>query len=616
MPLDPSHLLVQKLLNIAMLHGTTLRTSTPNFRTSFLLALLSVCLASPVARAYEVELSAPEPLKKLLTEHLDVIRYSSRKDINPDQLNFMVATTSEQVMQLASTEGYFSPVTTVSANPEGGKTVVRIAVNPGLKTKVTEVQIDVNGAASTRSPRQVDALRRRWALKAGDVFVQEDWAASKEGGLQILQERRYPAARVVDSEARVFADELAAKLAVEYDSGPLFTLGAPKVNGANRYPSSIVYNVNPVPVGEEYSAERLLEFQRQILRTPYYSNVVINIDRNISNANEAPINVQVTEYPTQRIRGGAGYTTDTGAHLGGLYSHNNLFGRAWVFDAKVDLDQRRQVGSVKLTLPPAPGATVDSLHGSVERTALEGIDLRSQRFGVRRSSTTDQRDTVYSIDLYRDRLAQLDGATPPPDTLVQPGSHQALVAGVSQSWRKLDNPVFPRKGRVVSYQAGIAVKGVLSDQSFVRLDGQLHEYLPVGRRNVVVLRTELGAVLSEAGNAAIPASLLFRTGGTESVRGYGFQSIGNTNERTGTVYPTRYLATGSAEYQHWISAVWGGAVFYDVGLATDTWQDRSLFHALGAGVRWRSPVGTVRLDLAYGFQKRQVRPHLSLGVAF
>jgi len=138
-------------------------------------------------------------------------------------------------------------------------------------------------------------------------------------------------------------------------------------------------------------------------------------------------------------------------------------------------------GGSTLTPAPAPGATVDSLHSSFERTALEGIDLRSQRLGLRRSSTTDLRETVYALDLYRDRLAQLNDATPPPDTLVQPGSHQALVASVSQSWRQLDNPVFPRKGRMVSVQAGVAIKGLLTDQSFVRLDGQLREYLTVLR---------------------------------------------------------------------------------------------------------------------------------------
>lgn len=559
-------------------------------------------------------MTAPDALKDLLSEHLDVVRLSSRKDINADQLNFMIATVSEQVAQLAATEGFFSPVTTVNTARDGETMVVRVTVDPGPRTVVSNVDVQVGGAAQSQSPTQVDSLRRGWQLRPGQAFRQEEWAAAKESGLQILQDLRYPAARIADSQARILTDANAAELAVAYDSGPLFTLGVLKLSGTQRYPASIVYNVNPITVGEEFSTARLLELQRQILRTPYFSNVVIDIDRDASQAVETPVIVKVTEHPNQRVRGSIGYTTDGGAHLGGLYSHNNVLNRAWVFDGQLDLDQRRQFSSLQLALPPAPGALIDSLHGSFERTTLKGIDLRSQRLGLRRSHATDTHDTVVSLEYYRDRLEQIDGATPPPQTFVQPGSHQALVFGGVRSWRAVDDLVFPRKGRVTSIDGGIALKGVLSDQTFIRLHGKLHEYVPIGYRDLVVLRGELGAVWSQAGNAAIPASLLFRAGGTESVRGYDFQSIGN--ERAGTVYPARYLAAASVEYQHWVSEHWGGAAFYDVGTAADAWQDKSLFNAVGGGVRWRSPVGTVRLDLAYGFQKNQIRLHLSFGVAF
>jgi translocation and assembly module TamA len=76
------------------------------------------------------------------------------------------------------------------------------------------------------------------------------------------------------------------------------------------------------------------------------------------------------------------------------------------------------------------------------------------------------------------------------------------------------------------------------------------------------------------------------------------------------------MVTGSAEYQHWLSQQWGGALFYDVGSATDSWANRSTKVGTGVGVRYRSPVGTVNLDLAYGVQAKQFRPHISLGIAF
>lgn len=594
------------------------RLSISRLRTCcarLLFTWLLIGISTPAwSASYRVELDAPDALDDLLTEFLDLFRYRDREDIGIDQLNFMVATAPEQVADLAATEGYFSTNTKVNVDRSGEVPVVHLTVEAGPRTHVTKANVDVRGAAAERSPEQVEQVLEQWPLNEGDAFTQEQWAAAKQSGLQILQRRRYAAARLAESEARIYADRQEAELTAIYDSGPVFTLGPLNIAGTSRYPERIIRNINPLREGEEYSAERLLEFQRQLLRTPYYGNAVIDIEENPANANLAPVNVRVTEFPTQRVRGAIGYTTDTGAHLEGRYSHNNIFGRAWVLDAQTRVEQERQLGALELSMPPSKGAFVNSIFGSIDRTTLSGVDLQSRRLGVRRARSTDTRDTAYTLTYYRDELEQLNNAPLPPDVVIQPGAHQALVLGISKTRRKVDNQLFPRNGRIVVLEAGIAVKGVLTDQTFLRGYGQLREFIPVGQRDIVVLRAELGAVITKGGNASIPASLLFRAGGTESVRGYEFQSIGNVSN--GTVFPTRYLATGGVEYQHWFREQWGGAVFYDVGAATDDWANKDLFHAVGVGVRWRSPVGRVNADLAYGFQDQRLRPHLSLGVAF
>ena len=112
----------------------------------------------------------------------------------------------------------------------------------------------------------------------------------------------------------------------------------------------------------------------------------------------------------------------------------------------------------------------------------------------------------------------------------------------------------------------------------------------------------------------IPASLRFRAGGTDSIRGYGFQSIGT--RKGASVLPAKYLGTASLEYQYWFKPDWGAAVFWDTGTATDNLDGVKLYHGVGVGARWRSPVGPVQLDVGYGIQDRKIRPHISLGVAF
>jgi translocation and assembly module TamA len=575
---------------------------------------LLLIAAMPAHAQYKTEITAPKPLKKLLKDFLDLSRYQDRKDLGDDQFNFMIATVAEQVTKLAATEGYFSPITTVNVDRSAKQPVVHLKVDPGKRTVVTDVALTVTGAATSQAPLQVAKLKTDWSLKTGQPFRQEDWATAKQEGLDSLARRRFAAAKLVDSQAKIDADKAQAGLSAGYESGPVFTLGALNITGTKRYPETIVRNVNPLHVGEEYSVDRLLEFQRQVLRTPYFSNVVIDIDKDPDNAVAAPVNVQVTEFPTQRIRGGVGYTTDTGAHVEGLYSNANVFGKAMVLESQIRLEQRRQFGTVTLSKPPDTSGYVDSVHVSTDRTTLAGIDLRSRRLGVRHAKETDRRQDAYTLEYYSDSLQQINDASLPTDTIVEAGTQRALVAGLEKTLRHVDSLIFPRKGYIVTGQAGVAVKGLITDQTFVRLFGRGTHYRPIGKRDVLLLRAELGAVVSRTGNSSIPASLLFRAGGTDSVRGYGYQTIGNT--RNGTVYPARYLATGSVEYQHWFNEKWGSAAFYDVGAATDRWSDRKLFHAIGSGVRYRTPVGTVNADLAYGLQSKTIRPHLSLGVAF
>lgn len=577
--------------------------------------LLVALILDPSAHAaYRVDLNAPAPLKALLNEHLDLMRYREREDLSDDQLEFMIATVEDQVGKLAATEGYFSPVTTVASDRMQGVVLVRLTVAPGPRTNVFQVNLNVTGPAAQQSPDQAARVQLDWPLPAGAPFRQPDWSDAKEAGLQILQRRRYPAARIAASQALIDADGQRAELYVLYDSGPLFTFGAARISGTRRYPDSIIRNINPLRMGEPYSVDRLLEFQRQIMRLPYFSNVVIDFNEDATDPLMVPVDVNATEYPTQRLRAGAGLTSDTGAQIEGRYGHNNIAGRAWALEAVLRLEQKRQLTSIGLSLPPRPGGFVHNAHASTDRTTLEGIDLRSNRVGARRTRIGDRQDTSYSIEYYRDRLEQVSGAPLPAEIVIEPGAHQALVVGFDKTWRRVDRPAAPRRGRIINIALGAALKGLLTDQSFLRGYGRLRQYFPVRERHLVVLRAELGAVGSRGGNASIPASLLFRAGGTDSVRGYGFQSIGN--ERNGVVYPARFLATGGLEYQHWLSGTWGAAVFYDVGMAADRWSGKSFFHGIGVGARWASPVGRINADLAYGFQSKEVRPHLALAVIF
>jgi translocation and assembly module TamA len=140
-----------------------------------------------------------------------------------------------------------------------------------------------------------------------------------------------------------------------------------------------------------------------------------------------------------------------------------------------------------------------------------------------------------------------------------------------------------------------------------------------GHRSRIALRGEAGAVL--AGNDVdVPVTLLFLTGGDTTVRGYSYQSIGNRLD-DGSVFGARYMAMASLEWQHPVTLFgdagsWEHTLFVDTGTATDHVRDAELFTGVGTGMRWRSPVGPLQLDVAYGLETDKWRLHLRIGFQF
>ncbi|AXE91590.1 autotransporter assembly complex protein TamA [Paraburkholderia sp. DD10] len=571
-----------------------------------MLAVTDAHAARRAAASYKVEIEAtPRSLRKLLEEHLDIARFAKRPDISDDQFQFLITATPQQVRDLASTQGYFTPVVRTDVRTVDDKKRVTVSVDPGPLTTISSISISFRGAVLTEDPAQENTARFAFSLHEGDPFSQGGWDDAKNAALKALQARRYLGAKIYHSEARVDPRTHEATLSVTYESGPTFTMGKLDVSGTRRYPEQIVDNVNPISVGDIYDVQRVAELQRQLQNTPYYASVAIDVDSDPAKPLETPMHVKVSEYPYNSVRGGVGYSTDNGPLIQGAYSYLDTFGKAWPFTIEGRVDQNQQYGQIQLAMPPGRRAWTNSVLASYTTTDVSDTRIYSIRAGVQRARTSQFIDYNYSILFYQDRLDQ---------NAIAPTTSRALVPSWSWTRRHTDDPLFPRSGNLLHVEAGFAVKGVLTDQTFIRGYARGQQYLPIGKEDIVLLRAELGGVFTSGSSSGIPASLLFRAGGSNSVRGYGYQSIGNSV--AGSVLPTKYLVTATAEYQHWFTHDWGAAAFFDIGTATDTWGEKVFYPGVGIGARWRSPVGPVNVDVAYGIRNQSVRPYLTLGIAF
>jgi translocation and assembly module TamA len=244
------------------------------------------------------------------------------------------------------------------------------------------------------------------------------------------------------------------------------------------------------------------------------------------------------------------------------------------------------------------------LAAGIERSTLQNQEIRALTIGGKQSTISGKIECTAALQYI---IEQEDVG----DEISR--SHKALYPNYSWAIRDVDDLTDPRRGYVLTLQAGGALEALLSDADFLRGYARWTGYRSLGPENLFIFRAEAGSVLTSS-RLGVPATLLFRAGGDGSVRGYDYQSLGI--READAVVGGRYLAVASAEYVRWIVPNWGAAVFYDVGDAFDELGDFKANAGYGVGARWKSPVGPVGLDVAYGEEAHSIRLHFSLGVSF
>ncbi|MEO8807693.1 MAG: BamA/TamA family outer membrane protein [Burkholderiaceae bacterium] len=576
---------------------------------------------------YRVEVQAPDALRALLTTYLDLSRFQNApatEGITPAELERLVRAAPAQARSLLETAGYFSADVQVERGPtqSGELPLLRVIVVPGPQARVANFTLDVHGALDEAARRgdpaaveEVATLRRQWPLQAGRAFRQSAWTDAKNGTLAQLRARGYAAASWNETHARVDARDNSVALAVTIDSGPLFLIGEIRIEGLQRYDAEAVRKLAYFEPGTPYTEKTLLDFQERVQKVGLFEGAAVELDANPETASAAPVLVKLKELPLQQATAGVGYSANTGPRLTFEHTHRRVFGSRWVAKNKFELGAELKSWSGELISHPLDGLYRNLLGGAVSqlRSADQVLNAWSARVG--RTQDTPRIERLYFFELTQ---AKLEGE--------QVGS-LASAASYNYHWvyRDIDSVLLPTRGLTTSAQAAAGyargsrtLLGVTeSDRGpFGRLYVRMTWYQPLGDAWYATLRGEAGQVFTR-NVVGIPETLLFRAGGDDSVRGYAYRTLGPTVG--GVVSSGRTLLTASAEIARPISARYPAfwwAAFVDAGNAADRFSELHPALGYGVGVRWRSPVGPLRVDLAYGQETRRVRAHLSIGIAF
>jgi translocation and assembly module TamA len=568
-----------------------------------------------------LEVDAPGALKALLERHLDLVRLGSLggDDIDDTEWARLIDASPTQVRDLLQTEGYFAPVVRIERTPGRGsneRDLVRLSVEPGPRARISRVTIEAEGeleraatAGDGYGEATLAALRKEWELPVGAEFRNAGWSDAKATALSRLRSAGYASAVWAGTGAAVDAAKNEVRLFLVVDSGPLYRLGPLQIEGLVVQDPETVRNLAYTRGGVPVTESLLLDFQERLQKSGLFETVAVTLEPDLTQAAAAPVMVRVRETPLQTYTFGVGISANTGPRFSVEQQLRRPFGLPVSSSLKIEIGEKRQAWDGELSTRADERLYRNLLGAAVERLRSDSDVVLSQRVRLGRTQDTQRIERLGFVEW--ERSSRRTNAGERADAV-------AVSLNFHGGWRDVDSVVLPTTGETLSAQLGIGRSHGTDAKTgtFGRTYGRLTVYRPLGRTLYGQARLEVGRVFLEPG-MVVPESLRWRAGGDESVRGYGYRELGPVVD--GAVGSGETILTGSLELARPITAampsLWG-AIFVDGGNAATSFGQLEPVYAYGFGVRWRSPVGPLRIDLAWAEDATTPRLHFSIGIAF
>lgn len=582
---------------------------TSGFR--FLVCLLFVGVFSQafaVEPSYSVVVKADNSAARdILTQHLDLITQRELEDLDDEMIGILVEETPEAAQKLLETLGFFNSKVVVNT-VEGGYEVVATVGPPTIVDNVSvllEGPILQDGSLGARYRSAMSG----WELPINSTFTQDKWSNSKTAVLRSVTAKAYPLAKITHSRATVDPVQNTAVLEMNVDSMQEIRFGEIRVIGTQRYPKRIVTNMADFNYGSVYELNKLLDFQGALEQDGHFSNVVVSALFDEIKDDHVPVQAVLIEVPRQRLDLGLKVDSEEGlgTHFG--YTHYNIFKRGYTGSVVTDLSKNEQSFSVGLSLPRGANGYYHTIGTALKNSQVQNVRTKSGTASVWRGRKKGDIESRVGFEYLLDSSNIVNG----PEL----GDTHALLTTFGWTQRKVDSMLHPRNGRLLDLSLSVTPGSLASSTTIGRVNSRVaFYYTPEDvQLGTWLARAEVGYIKA-ADNSKVPTTLLFRTGGANTVRGYEFQSIGIPGENNSVLGGTT-LATASIEYQYPFTDSISGALFHDVGdVGMKNFNDLSFKQSTGFGVRWFSPVAPLALDIAQAHEDKKWRWNLSLGLVF
>ncbi|WP_125931852.1 autotransporter assembly complex protein TamA [Thiosocius teredinicola] len=477
----------------------------------------------------------------------------------------------------------------------------KVAVELGERVTVRKRSVAVQGEA--KDDPAMKALLADLPLAKGAPLNHGEYEAIKDRLRALASQRGYFDFAFSRQQLRVYPDDAAAEIDLVADSGPRYRFGEIRI-GEQPLDRQFIDKLTQVREGEPYNARQLTALDRSLNDAGYFQRVEVRALFDEKRDGAVPIEIVFDPQKRHAWRFGVGYATDTGPRGTVRYDNRYVNDVGHQFKSELRLSPVESGLTADYTVPGEKplletysfGARL--LHEETETADSDSITL----FARQQLKTCKWKQTRFLEWMYEDSTVGDDNT-----------SSYLLMPGISFERLEADDPLRTYRGYRIFFETRAAHENLLSSASFVQLRADLKGIYRFGDAGRLTSRIEIGATIGDSIDN-LPASLRFFAGGDNSVRGYEYESLGPVND-DGDVIGGRHLLTGSIEYEHPVfEEDWWVAAFIDAGNAFNS-DEIDPKVGYGIGVRWYSPVGRLRVDLAFpdDTSEDDWRFHIGLG---
>ena len=527
------------------------------------------------------------------------------KGRSAENLRRYAPTAVSQARQALRALGYYSPTVDWQYKEGDADTAAKLVltIRPGEPVRVTSRTVEIRGAAASDERFGADLPVNP---AEGDILNHGQYANLRDTIQTRARRRGYFDGRFVTRTLEVDPATRSAAITLIYDSGERYRLGEVTFEEDHWFETGLLRRFVTFEPGTPYHSDEIARLNSNLQNSGYFSGVDIDASPARAENGTIPVRVALTRREDRSVAAGVGFSTDVGPRFRGTWREHWINPMGHKRGAETEFSVPRQNLSTWYELPLDPPMTdLIRLTAGYQREDIENVESELLTLGQQWQHQLDNGWLqVLSLRWEGERFNIGNDET---------GTSTLLLPGAGYSRIHTDSPLDPSRGYRLQFDVTGSHRAALSDVDILHVNTLAKGLYTLADKHRFLARFQAGLVATSRFED-VPPSLRFFAGGDQSVRGYGYETLSPENDN-GVPVGGRYLLVGSGEYQYQFADKWRAALFVDHGNAINNLSD-PLATGAGAGIRWISPVGPLRLDIAKGLNPEfggDWRIHFSMG---